>query len=196
MISNVRSISKIAQCLGLAALSLVATSALITSANAQNAAAPAAAVVAPEAPTEVSDSIGNIIAANMSTPKKICGAITPIIYSTPAAASDVIENAQAAPELLEPLCECLSKSQTALKSSDPEGAKVVAKAVAASSPAFQACYAVALSPGEGGSQASTSAPTTTADSGGAGSGGNSGAPFSPGGSSGASGFSGGPVSPN
>lgn len=193
MIFKALSGSLLTRALAVSALAAFAAGAVAApSARAQNTAPPPAANA--DATTQAADSIGAVIAQNASTPKKICGAITPIVYSTPASASEVIDQAQAAPELLEPLCECLSKTQTALKSTDPEGAKVVAKAVSEASPAFQACYAVALAPGE--SQNVAAAPAPASGGGGAGSSGPGGAPYSPGGSSGSSGFGGGPVSPN
>ena len=138
-------------------------------------------------------SIRQAIAANSGAQNQICQAITPILHADPASAAVVIESAQAQPDLLEPLCECVSQAQRALKSTDPQGAAVVASAVASASPAFQACYAVALAPGEGGpgpvNQAATAAPGGSGGGGGA-------APFSPVGFAGPGGFGGGPTSPN
>jgi hypothetical protein len=113
--------------------------------------APSPATPASGAPADDADAstLKQIIATNAETPKKICGAIKPILYSDPGSASTVIDTAQSQPQLMEPLCECLSQTQTILKGKDPEGAMVVAKAVAGSSPAFQACYAVALAPTDG-----------------------------------------------
>ncbi len=136
-------------------------------------------------------SLQQVIAANANTPKQICPAITPLLRADPSAASAVIENAQAQPTLLEPLCECLSRTQAALKQSDPQGAEIVAKAVATASPAFQACYAVAQAPGEGGGGGAQTAGAGTPSGGGGGV-----APFSPVGFANVGGFGGGPASPN
>jgi hypothetical protein len=136
----------------------------------------------------VGSSLSQIIAANAGNAKQICPAIAPLLHATPSSATVVIESAQARPDLLEPLCECLSQAQKQLKSTDPEGAAIVAKAVAAASPVFQACYAVALAPGEGGgAQAAAGAPQDT---------GGGGVPYSPGGLGFSAGIGGGPVSPN
>jgi hypothetical protein len=138
------------------------------------------------------DAIGQIIASNLGTPKKICSEIVPFLRSNPDSAAELIALAQATPDLLEPLCGCLSKSQRVLKASDFAAAKIVAKAVAESSPAFQACYAVASSAENQdghGSQVVPSGHDAESYASREGS-------YSPGIGSGAIGFSGGLVSPN
>lgn len=155
-----------------------------TGALAQSAAPPAAPQTDPAA------TLRQTIASNAASPQQICPAILPIINANPSTAVTLIEDAQNQPALLEPLCECLSQAQNTLKKTDPTGAAVVAQAVANASPAFQACYAVALAPGDGGGGAPPVATAAT----GTGTGTGTGAPFSPVGFSGLSGSGGGPSS--
>lgn len=167
---------------GLAALVIASCVVLNISAEAQSGSPPANAG---------SDPIGQIIVSNASTPGKICSAIAPLLRSSPQSASKVIDRAQATPELLEPLCGCVSKTRKALEMSEPVGAKIIAKAVAESSPAFQACYAVASSAGQDRGRSEALSSETDAERSDP-----TAVPYSPSVSSGTSAFGGGPVSPN
>jgi hypothetical protein len=192
--SKRHSILKLIRISGFAALSVSSCIALNLVVQAQTALpAPAVPAVSGVSDSSSDDAIARVIASNTGTPKMICPVITPLLRARPESAAKVIDQAQATPDLLEPLCECVSKTQGDLELSDPAGAKVVAKAVAASSPAFQACYAVALTPvnqDAGRPQVASNAASEAALSAARG------VPYSPTIGSGASGFSGGPVSPN
>src|SRR5262249_22531175 len=87
------------------------------------------------------------VEANLAQPEKICAVCTPLIAGDPAAAAELIAAAKKYPELAEQLAECLSKIQAGLGT---DGKKTIAALVAGAPPAFQASYAVALSPGDGG----------------------------------------------
>jgi hypothetical protein len=106
------------------------------------------------ATTPLAITIGEIVAANVETPEKICPAVTPIIIAEPGAAFDLIETAKQRPKQMERLAQCLSQIQSVMKSSNPQGAKVIDVLVASAPAGFQAAYAIALATGDGGGTAS------------------------------------------
>ncbi len=65
--------------------------------------------------------IGEIVAANVETPEKICSAVTPIIMAEPGDAFDLIETARQRPKQMEVLAQCLSQIQTMIKRPIPTG---------------------------------------------------------------------------
>lgn len=91
-------------------------------------------------------------------------ALSPVIIENPELAAALIDIAKAKPELAETLAEVLARIQKSLKDLDPAKAKRIATIVASASPEFQAAYAVAQSPGDGGG-------AQTADAGGSAGGG-------------------------
>ena len=137
--------------------------------------------------------IGEIVAANIETPDKICAGVTPIIMAEPGAAFDLIETARQRPKLSEGLAQCLSKIQSVMKDVNPEGAKAIDALVAAAPAAFQAAYAVALANNAPGDSSTATADAGGGDGGGAADGGSSsgGDSSSSGSSSGGSGTGGG-----
>jgi hypothetical protein len=146
-----------------------------------------------QAPTSQALTIGEIVAANVETPDKICAAVTPIIMAEPGEAFDLIETAKQRPKQMEVLAQCLSQIQTMIKKANPDGAKAIDALVAAAPAGFQAAYAVALANGGSGDAPSTgdagggggTSGGGTASSGGGGDGGGGG------GGTGFSGFAGG-----
>lgn len=127
--------------------------------------------------------------------------LAPLIIETPSLASVLVEIANNKPEIAELLAEVLAKVQLALKEIDPEKAKQVATIVASASPAFQAAYAVAQAPGDGGGQVADAGGGGSAgggDGGGVGGGGTGGAAgvgYGGGAGGGSAGGGGGTVSP-
>ncbi len=101
--------------------------------------------------------IGEIVAANVETPERICAAVTPIIMAEPGEAYDLIETAKQRPKQMEALAQCLSQIQMAIKKTNPDGAKAIDALVAAAPAGFQAAYAVALANGSGGETAGDTA---------------------------------------
>jgi hypothetical protein len=127
--------------------------------------------------------IGEIVAANVETPEKICAAVTPIIMAEPGEAYDLIETAKQRPKQMEALAQCLSQIQTMIKKANPDGAKAIDALVAAAPAGFQAAYAVALANADSGDASSTG----DAGGGGGTSGGGNGGSSSGGGTAGSGG---------
>jgi hypothetical protein len=127
--------------------------------------APPQAQAAPPQPL----TIGEIVAANIETPEKICAAVTPIILAEPGEAFDLIETAKQRPKQMELLAQCLSEIQATVKKTNLDGAKAIDALVAAAPAGFQAAYAVALANAGSGDAAGG-----TADAGSGGAGGSSG----------------------
>lgn len=119
-------------------------------------------------PEDQAASIAQLIEANKDGGvDALTKALSPLIIENPALASTLVDIAKNKPELAEMLAEVLARIQKGLKELDPEKAKQIAALVASASPAFQAAYAVAQSPGDGGG-------AQVADAGGAGGGGGGG----------------------
>jgi hypothetical protein len=131
-----------------------------------------------QAATPQALTIGEIVAANVETPDKICAAVTPIIMAEPGEAYDLIETAKQRPKQMEALAQCLSQIQTMIKKTNPDGAKSIDALVAAAPAGFQAAYAVALANADSGDAGSVAG---DADGGGGTSGGGDGGSSSGGG---------------
>jgi hypothetical protein len=108
-----------------------------------------------QAPAPQAATIGEIVAANIETPEKICPAVTLIITAEPGAAFDLIETARQRPKQAEGLAQCLSQIQSTMKSVNSDGAKTIDALVASAPAAFQAAYAVALANADSGDGGST-----------------------------------------
>lgn len=94
--------------------------------------------------------VTNLIVANLAKPKAICGAVRPVIESSPGAFSELIDASKSYPDLLEPLGECCAVIQTSLKKTDPAAAKEVSEILVAGPASFQAACAVSLADQQGG----------------------------------------------
>ena len=164
----------------------------IESARPLQSAPPQIQAPAPQAQTATSQAltIGEIVAANVETPDKICAAVTPIIMAEPGEAFDLIETAKQRPKQMEALAQCLSQIQTMLKKANPDGAKAIDALVAAAPAGFQAAYAVALANAGSGDAGPAAGDAGAGDSGGGSSGGGTASGGGGGDGGGGTGFSG------
>ncbi len=114
--------------------------------------------------------VAKLVATNLGNLKKITPELIALINADPALAAGLIEAARQHPEQAQALAQLLSKIQAGLKTTNPDGANVIAALVASAPPEFQAAYAVALA-GGGGDGAPAGAPGQADGGGGSGGGG-------------------------